>query len=198
MPEGITTSDWWKLKFLDVRDCLKDSTLGTVALTLNPGVKQLLEQPEVKKLLEEQRRKLEAIKVGQIFNYEFAWIIKWNRIGGPPTSDPNSAFMINKNGRRWFPEDGEIISGGLESITTQFDIVFFSVSKTGPFGKDSRLFIIQPGSTVDFDVVNGFILRSGKMEEDKSFRTAVTGGTKIESSSKVPDNSHTLFAHWRK
>jgi len=172
MPEGITTSDWWKLKFLDVRDWLKDSTLGTVALTLNPGVKQLLEKPEVKKLLEEQRRKLEAIKVGQVFNYEYAWIIKWNRIGGPPTSDPNSAFMINKNGRRWFPEEGEIISGALESITTQFDIVFFSVSKTGPFGKDSRLFIIQPGSTVDFSVANGFILRSGKLEEDKSFRTA--------------------------
>ena len=172
MPEGITTADWWKLKFLDVRDWLKDSTLGTVALTLNPAVKQLLEKPEVKKVLEEQRRKLEAIKVGQIFNYEFAWIIKWNRIGGPPTSDPNSAFMIGKNGRRWFPEEGEIISGGLESITTQFDIVFFSVSKTGLFGKDSRLFIIQPGSTVDFSVNNGFILRSGKLEEDKSFRTA--------------------------
>ena len=179
MASGITAWEWLQLKCLDASDWLGNSALvqtGPLAVPL----KMVKENPEYKKLMDEQRKKLEEIKPGIPYNFADARIERWYRVGGPPTSDPTSAFMVDEDGTKWFPKDGQLIStrAKLAAIHTNYDEVSFTVSNNPSFFDPSakpRLFTVKPGSHVDFDVKGekcSFVLKSGKLIEDKAFRAA--------------------------
>jgi uncharacterized repeat protein (TIGR02543 family) len=190
MPDGITSSDYWTLKFLEAKDWFDNSTIGTITRLSSPLYGFLSEIPAAKKYWEDLKAKCERIKIGEPYYFVNARIETSRRVGGPNKNDISSAFMIDKDilgniEKRWFPNDGQQIFTSAHpkfcAIETTYDLVSFTVSNNNeflsPFSK-ARFFTIQPGSKVDFikNVIDGryyFILRSGEMIEDKSFKTAV-------------------------
>ena len=180
MASGITGWDWFQLKLLGIKDWADGTILGQAASNVYIAPKKLIdENPEMKKAMEEQRRKLEEIKPNIRFDFAEARIERFHRVGGPPANDSSSAPMINEDGTKWFPKEGQsIIRPKFVSIKSTYDEIAFTVANTPSFfdpGAKPRLFTMGPGTQVDFDVKGekcSFTLRNGKLIEDKAFRAA--------------------------
>jgi len=133
--------------------------------------------------------------LGFLFKYDGCQIVYYTMGGG---GDPKEWGPLHDNkGQRRFPNirnGTEHLSSNITSIRTrQGQTVEIAINQEVEWYKPSaqnRLLIIQPNSHVDFNLEGedrGFVLRSGSIKEDQSFRTAASFDELMSAYACVPE-----------